>query len=77
MKRYNRIKNIILTFLVGFIYQNYIVPSVPVLNKLFALAFVCAMVMVLLEYLDAKKKAKVKAKREKRQETEKSAQDKA
>jgi hypothetical protein len=63
MKYYNRIKNLALAFLVGFIYYKYIVPSIPVLDKLFALVYVCTMVLYLLENLDAKKRAKVRAKR--------------
>ena len=72
MKHYNRIKNLILAGLVGFIYYKYIVPSVPVLDKLFALAFVCLMVLSIMEELDGKRRAKVRAKR-KAQEKEKSA----
>ena len=68
MKYYNRIKNLILAGLVGFIYYKYIVPSVPVLDKLFALAFVCLMVLSITEELDAKRRAKVRARRKKRQE---------
>lgn len=64
MKHYNRIKNLILAFLVGFICHKYIVPSIPVLKELFALAFVCLLVLLVLEYYDTKKKAKVRAKRE-------------
>lgn len=71
MKYYNRIKNLILAALVGFIYYKYIVPSIPVLDKLFALAFVCMMVLDIMETLDAKRRAKVRARREKRQENEK------
>lgn len=63
MKHYNRIKNLILAGLVGFIYYKYIVPSIPVLDKLFALAFVCMSALSLLEDLDAKRRAKVRAKR--------------
>lgn len=59
MKHYNRIKNLILAGLVGFIYYKYIVPSIPVLDKLLALAFVCMVVYDIMETLDAKKKAKV------------------
>ncbi len=72
MKYYNRIKNLILAGLVGFIYYKYIVPTIPILDKLFALAFVCMFVLCVMEDLDAKKKAKVRARR-KRQEMEKSA----
>lgn len=72
MKYYNRIKNLILAGLVGFIYYKYIVPSVPVLDKLLALAFVCMVVFDIMETLDAKRRAKVRARR-KRQEMEKSA----
>lgn len=72
MKYYNRIKNLILAGLVGFIYYKYMVPSVPVLDKLFALAFVCLMVLSIMEELDGKRRAKVRAKR-KAQEKEKSA----
>lgn len=72
MKHYNRIKNLILAFLVGFIYYKYIVPSVPILDKLLALAFVCMAVYDIMETLDAKRRAKVRARR-KRQEMEKSA----
>ena len=64
MKHYNRIKNLILAFLAGFIYYKYIVPSVPVLDKLFALAFVCMMVFDIMETLDAKKRAKERGKLE-------------
>lgn len=71
MKHYNRIKNLVLAFLVGFIYYKYIVPSIPVLDKLFALAFVCMVVYDIMETLDAKRRAKVRARREKRQENEK------
>lgn len=67
MKHYNHIKNLILALLVGFVYYKYIVPSVPVLEKLFALAFVCMMVLSIMETLDAKRRAKVRARREKRQ----------
>ena len=67
MKHYNRIKNLILAGLVGFIYYKYIVPSTPILDKLLALAFVCMVVYDIMETLDAKKKAKVRARREKRQ----------
>lgn len=67
MKHYNRIKNLILAGLVGFIYYKYIVPSIPILDNLFALAFVCTSVLYIMETLDAKKKAKVRARREKRQ----------
>lgn len=63
MKHYNRIKNLFLAALVGFIYYKYIVPSVPVLDKLFALAFVCTSVLYIMEELDAKRRAKVRAKR--------------
>ena len=63
MKYYNRIKNLILAGLVGFIYYKYIVPSVPVLDKLFALAFVCMVVYDIMETLDAKRRAKIRAKR--------------
>ena len=63
MKYYNRIKNLILAGLVGFIYYKYIVPSIPVLDKLFALAFVCTSVLCIMEELDAKRRAKVRAKR--------------
>lgn len=72
MKYYNRIKNLILAGLVGFTYYKYIVPTIPILDKLFALAFVCMFVLCVMEDLDAKKKAKVRARR-KRQEMEKSA----
>lgn len=73
MKHYNRIKNIILTYLVGFIYYKYIVPSIPVLDKLFALAFVCTSLLCIMEELDAKRRAKVRARRKERQEMTKSA----
>ena len=73
MKYYNRIKNLILAGLVGFIYYKYIVPSIPVLDKLFALAFVCTFVLYIMEELDAKRRAKVRARRKERQEMEKSA----
>lgn len=73
MKYYNRIKNLVLAFLVGFIYYKYIVPSIPVLDKLFALAFVCTSVLCIMEELDAKRRAKVRARRKERQEMEKSA----
>ena len=63
MKYYNRIKNLILAGLVGFIYYKYIVPSIPVLDKLLALAFVCMWVLAHLEHWDEKKKAKVRARR--------------
>lgn len=63
MKHYNRIKNLILAGMVGFIYYKYIVPSIPVLDELFALAFVILWVLAELEDLDAKKKAKVRARR--------------
>ena len=72
MKYYNRIKNLILAGLVRFVYYKYIVQSVPVLDKLFALAFVCLMVLSIMEELDGKRRAKVRAKR-KAQEKEKSA----
>lgn len=72
MKYYNRIKNLILAGLVGFIYYKYIVPSVPVLDKLFALAFVCAAVLSIMEEFDSKRRAKVRTKRKAR-EKEKSA----
>ena len=61
MNHYNRIKNIILAFLVGFIYYKYIVPSIPFLKELFALAFVCVMMYATLESLDEKVRAKRKA----------------
>ena len=67
MKYYNRIKNLILAGLVGFIYYKYIVPSIPVLDKLFALAFVCTSVLYIMEELDAKKRAKVRARRKRRE----------
>lgn len=67
MKHYNRIKNLILAGMVGFIYYKYIVPSIPVLDKLFALAFVCTFVLYIMEDLDAKKRVKVRARRKKRQ----------
>lgn len=70
MKYYNRFKNLILAGLVGFIYYKYIVPSVPILNKLLALAFVCTFVFDILETLDIKKRAKMRARREERQEME-------
>jgi hypothetical protein len=73
VKYYNRIKNLILAGLVGFIYYKYIVPSIPILDKLFALAFACTFTLFILEELDAEKKAKVRARREKRQEMTKSA----
>ena len=73
VKHYNRIKNLILAGLVGFIYYKYIVPSIPVLDKLFALAFVCTFVLYIMEELDAKRRAKVRARRKERQEMEKSA----
>ena len=73
MKYYNRIKNLILAGLVGFIYYKYIVPSIPILDKLFALAFVCMFVLYVMEELDTKRRAKVRARRKKRQEMEKSA----
>ena len=73
VKHYNRIKNLILAGLVGFIYYKYIVPSIPVLDKLFALAFVCTSVLCIMEELDAKRRAKVRARRKERQEMEKSA----
>ena len=73
MKHYNRIKNLILAGMVGFIYYKYIVPSIPVLDKLFALAFVCTSVLYIMEELDVKKRAKVRARRKERQEMEKSA----
>ena len=73
MKHYNRIKNLILAGLVGFIYYKYIVPSIPILDKLFALAFVCTSVLYIMEELDAKRRAKVRARRKERQEMEKSA----
>lgn len=73
MKHYNRIKNLILAGLVGFIYYNYIVPNIPVLDKLFALAFVCTSVLYIMEELDAKRRAKVRARRKERQEMTKSA----
>ena len=63
MKYYNRIKNLILAGLVGFIYYKYIVPSIPVLDKLLALVFVCMWVLAHLEHWDEKKKAKVQARR--------------
>ena len=63
MKHYNRIKNLILASLVGFIYYKYVVPSIPVLDKLFALAFVCMVAYDIMETLDAKKRAKVRARR--------------
>ena len=73
MKYYNRIKNLALAFLVGFIYYKYIVPSIPILDKLFALAFVCMFVLYVMEELDAKRRAKVRARRKERQEMKKSA----
>lgn len=73
MKHYNRIKNLILAGLVGFISHKYIVPSIPVLKEIFALAFVWLTVLLVLEYYDAKKKAKVRARRKERQEMTKSA----
>ena len=73
MKYYNRMKNLILAGLVGFIYYKYIVPSIPVLDKLFALAFVCTSVLCIMEELDAKRRSKVRARRKERQEMEKSA----
>lgn len=73
MKRYIRIKNLIIALLVGFIYHNYIVPSVPFLTELFGLAYVCTMTLAILEYLDGRKKAKIEARRKERQEKKKSA----
>lgn len=73
MKHYNHIKNLILALLVGFVYYKYIVPSVPVLEKLFALAFVCMMVLSIMETLDAKRRARIRARRKENQEIEKSA----
>ena len=73
MKYYNRIKNLILAGLVGFIYHKYIVPSIPVPDKLLALAFVCMVVYDIMETLDAKRRAKVRARRKERQEMTKSA----
>ena len=73
MKHYNRIKNLILAGLVGFIYYKYIVPSIPVLDKLLPLAFVCMVVYDIMETLDAKRRAKVRARRKERQEMTKSA----
>lgn len=65
MKHYNRIKNMVIALLIGFVYYKYIVPNVPVLNKLFAIAFVCAFALAVLERLDEAKKARIRAKREK------------
>lgn len=74
MRHYNQIKNVTVAVLVGFIYYHYIVPGIPLLDKLFALAFVCWAVLVFLDYLDAKKRAKVRTRRkEKDSENRKSA----
>lgn len=73
MKHYNKIKNFILASLVGFIYYKYIVPSTPALTKLLAISFMITLVMWALDSLDAKKKAKVRERREKSQEMTKSA----
>ncbi len=70
MKHYNRIKNLILAGLVGFIYSKYILSSVPILDKLLAIAFVCMVVFDIMETLDAKRRAKVRARRKERQEME-------
>ncbi len=66
MRYYNRIKNIILAGFAGAIYIKYIVPNVPVLNKFFAVVFVCAMTLSVVEDLDEKNRAKIRAKREAR-----------
>ncbi len=63
MRKYLMIKNVVLAGLVGFIYYKYIVPSTPVMNKVFAVAFVCAMVLSVAENLDEKKITKIRAKR--------------
>lgn len=76
MKHYNKIKNLIIAGMVGFIVYNYILPHIPVLTDLLAVGFVVCAVLAFLGYLDAKKKAKIKEKRElkaKRDENEKSA----
>ncbi len=67
MRKYLMIKNAILAGLVGFVYCKYIVPSIPVLNKLFAVAFVCAMVLSIAENLDEKQRGKIRAKRKARE----------
>jgi len=73
VRHYNQIKNITVAVLVGFIYRQYIVPGIPVLDKLFALAFVCWAALGFLDYLDAKKIAKVRARRKEKGKNEMSA----
>lgn len=63
--KYLRIKNLIIALLICVIYQNYIVPSVPVLTEIFACVFVILFVMLVLEYLDCRKRAKIRLKKEK------------
>lgn len=63
--KYLRVKNLITAILVCVIYQSYIVPSVPVLTEIFGCVFVVLTVMLILEYLDHRKRARIKARKEK------------
>ena len=62
--KYHKLKNFFIASATALLYQGYIVPSVPVLNKVLSVLFVFVMVMLLFGNADKELASRRKEKRD-------------